>query len=268
MEEPARSARAARKGRARGAPGVHSIPMWKTPRGERKLEGRERELFIKALLALYDMFREGEESGAAAPDVGVTVFDAIPLEDRAMAVLIVGEQVLGDGPGPGVRAWNAGTLGAIFAHLETLIELEIDSEDLGDAALAKEFEEMGLGIGREEAGARFAWRKLIHDTWMDRCFPGVGIKFEKGEGDRQPLESKDLDAWTFKIEGLAGELLEDDDYRMETFMDVMPGQAAAAKEYLGIERDYFTDVPPVLSSEEKERLRAFHGVLLREASGR
>jgi hypothetical protein len=43
---------------------------------------------------------------------------------------------------------------------------------------------------------------------------------------------------------------------------------AGAKEYLGIELDYFTEAPPVFPPQERKRLEAFHAALIRKVSRR
>jgi hypothetical protein len=222
--------------------------MWQTPDGPRRLKGRERAVFVEAVLTLYDLLRDTEEH-EDAPETGVPIFDRVPIEDRRYVLLWVAEHVLGKGPAPPVRSWSAGTLGAVFAHLETMTALEIENEAL-----------------LEDAPPTTTWRKLIHEAWMERCFPEIDVKFRKGEGAKQPLTSPDLDQWSFKIEGLSAALLEDADYAMEEIMDIPPQRASETKEYLGISEEYYTEPHPSFSEQERQRLVAFHRGLLPEAS--
>ena len=242
--------------------------MWKSPRGTRKVKGRERDSFVESVLSLYDYVREAQDGGDES-EVGVPVFDHLPPEDRGVVLLHVAEHVLGAGAAPDVRAWNAGTIGAVFVHLETMIALEIETEDFRDEGLGEGpgAEDFGFA-GKEDPASRVCWRKLVHEAWMERCFPECDVTFRKGQGNRQPIESKDRDAWVFKVQGLEGELLEDDDYAMEGMMDAPAGKVAGAKEYLGIELDYFTEAPPVFPTKERKRLEAFHAALIWKVSRR
>jgi len=221
--------------------------MWQTPDGPRQLKGRERALFVETVLTFYDLLRDAEEDDP--PDVGVPVFDRIPIEDRRYVLLWVAEHALGEGPAPAVRSWSAGTLAALFAHLETMTELEIENDEL-----------------LEDGSPGTSWRKLVHAAWMEQCFPEIDVTFRKGEGDKQSLTSRDLDHWAFKIECLSGALLEDDDYAMEEIMDIPPQRASAAKDYLGIANDYYTEPHPSFSERERARLTGFHRILLSEAA--
>lgn len=240
--------------------------MWDTPRGPRKLGGRERAAFVAALLSLFDHLKDAYESGDDFP-VAVHVFNEIPLRDRAMLLLRVGEDVLGDGAAPEIQAWSAGTVAAVYCHLEGMVELEIDGQNLeeeeGDNHLPD------WGIPKCDPSSRFTWRTFVHEAWMELCFPDCEEIFPDGEGDRQTPDSEDLEEWTSKIESLAGEVLEDADYEMEEdFMDLSAPQAAGAKDWFGIQGDYFTTAPPFLSREERQELLRFRDALLRETEPR
>lgn len=210
--------------------------MWDSSAGVRKLQGKERTLFIEGLLSLHDHLRLDEEDDGLPLDI--PAFDDIPLTDRLSVLVFVADQVLGDGPPPKGYAWNEAAIGAIFAHLEVMIELEIEAADLP----------------AEPGEDRSFWRRLVHEAWMERCFPASEVKWGKGEGNKQQLSSRDRDHWFFKSECLRSELLEDDDYTMDHFMDAPPDQVAGAKDFLGIPEEYFTQAPPVFPDAERARL--------------
>ena len=220
--------------------------MWNTADGPRKLQPRERSLFLHGALALRDFLHDVHE-GNDHFDVGVSVFDRIPAVDRPHVLLWVAEHVLGDGPPPPIRGWSAGTIAAVFAYVETMMELEIEDFKL----------EGGISL--------IPWRRRIHEAWMERCLPNTEVRFPKGEGVHQPLDSQNLEEWRFKIGGLTEEILADADYEVDEILDVSPERATATKEYLGIENDYYTEPAPTFSSEDRQRLAKLRTLLGSEA---
>ena len=220
--------------------------MWETSNGPRILLPRERALFLHGTLALRDYLPDADED-SDLPEIGISAFDQIPAVDRPHVLLWVAEHVLGDGPAPPPRCWSAGTIAAVFAHLDGRVELEIEDIDLES------------GIPRTE------WRRLIREAWIERCMPDIELQFPNGEGPQQSLDSRDLQEWRFKLEGMTEEILADSDYEVDEILDLSPEKAAAAKEYLGIETDYYTEAPPTFSPEERHRLDTLRKTLVSEA---
>ena len=58
------------------------------------------------------------------------------------------------------------------------------------------------------------------------------------------------------LDFLAGRVLWDSDWEMDEQLDADPDAAGSVKDRLGIDRDYFVDVPPEPSDAEAERLLA------------
>lgn len=223
--------------------------MWDTPAGIRKFQGRERDLFIQAALSLHEHLSDAGEDGGGL-ELDIPAFDHISLSERLAVLLHVAGHILGDGPAPAAYAWNEASIAAVYFHIEVMIELEIDAETVTEPGEDPVF-----------------WRRLVHEAWMDRCFPASEETWKKGEGNKQSVVSRDCDHWCFKVRCLAGEVLEDDDYAMDYFMDVSPGRAAGMKDFLGIPVEYFTQAPPAFSHEEVASLDALRRALLAEGSG-
>lgn len=221
--------------------------MWNTPGGERKLAGKERALFIEGVTNLCDQLMDVEEPDDECP-TDVPVFDQIPIEERPYVLLGVARSVLGDDPAPKPTAWNEGAILAVFNHIRDEVEFEIDNEGEG---------------GVLDLDPR--WRGLVHEAWIERCYRKGEVDYDPDEGDKQAITSKNLDGWSFKIEGLADQLLFDRDCEMEEFLDMAPEAAQEGKREFGIPEEYFLGTPSILPEPQKEQLRAFHQALLTES---
>jgi len=213
--------------------------MWDTAEGFRELQGKERKLFASAVVDLFWRLTVESEDAGQEWLTEVEVFDQVPIEDRPYLLLVVAESLLGSGPSPSIHAWNEGVVLAVFRYVEAMIEVEID---------------LYRGNRREEG--RHIWRKLVYDAWLERCGAHArDIRWGRGEGPNQSLDSTNFGEWEFKVEGLTDQILEDRDCEVDAFMDIPPKVASEGKEELGIPDDYYTAAPPSLPPVEKERLR-------------
>jgi len=88
---------------------VYSRPVWDSSAGIRKLEGKERALFIEGLLSLHDHLRlDGDDDGLP---LDIPAFDDTTLTDRLSVLVFVADQVLSNGPPPKGFAWNEAAKG-------------------------------------------------------------------------------------------------------------------------------------------------------------
>ena len=94
------------------------------------------------------------------------------------------------------------------------------------------------------------------------------VGFEKGEGPHQPLDSTDSDQWSFKIEFLADQILFDRDCEAEYMMDAPPQVAEMSKRELGIDKEYYVEIPPLLKKSDQKRLKAFFRALDDDIGGK
>jgi hypothetical protein len=77
----------------------------------------------------------------------------------------------------------------------------------------------------------------------------------KRDGYESPAQDCDeIDDWETEIESLASGFLWDADFEYTEIPDMPPERAAAERESLGIDNDYFTALPPDPNDEEFDDL--------------
>ena len=204
--------------------------MWHTQEGDRKLEGKERALFVHAAVELHDLLAQ-PGGGAWASDA--PSFNTIPIENRPYALLSVVDQLLNDEPDPELYAWNEGAVLAVFNLISQRLEEEV----------------MSKGAARTTI-----WRTLVHEAFMETCYVPGEVEWDKGEGPDQPITSENLDEWDFKILLLTDDVLFDRDCEDDQVMDLAPRVAETVKAELAISDDYYTAIPPDFSESERARL--------------
>ena len=212
--------------------------MWNTQEGVRKLVGKERRLFgagTSSLFSWLDDLHEIDEDWQG----GSPAFDNIPIENRRWLLLLVAESLLGDGPDPALGAWNEGAVLAVFNHLKNEVDVEIDYH--------------ADGILDEPVYLR----SRIHDAWMEKCDKAELADYGEREGPNQPQDSTDSGQWKSKIEFLADHILFDRDCEVEILMDLNPAIAEMCKRELGIDEEYYVEIPPLLKGRDQKRLKTF-----------
>lgn len=210
--------------------------MWNTSsKGDRRLEGCERALFVAGSLSLIEDLREREEDDPL--DLGIAGFDSIPVNQRVWCALWVADHLLGSEDPPDLFAWNEGVVTAVFAVIHVHLDFEIDA-----ASETKDKQE------------RTYWRDLIHRAWMEVVHPELEFPSAAGEGENQDLESTDAEAWHHKIEVLSMDILHDDDASDDGIMDLPPEAAAKVKDEMDIPDDYYSAAPPALTLADRRRL--------------
>lgn len=79
---------------------------------------------------------------------------------------------------------------------------------------------------------------------------------EAPEGGWPTILCDEIDEWELAIESLRSRILADEDWQMEALaMDLAPQKSQSMKQNLGIQRDYFVDIPPDGTDEEAEAAR-------------
>ena len=91
-----------------------------------------------------------------------------------------------------------------------------------------------------------SWQAMIRDACRE-----TGILDELAEDD-----DDSSDDWDLLLECLEGRVLWDRDWEMDEQLDADPEASGPAKMILGINRDYFVDVPAEPSDAEADRLHA------------
>jgi hypothetical protein len=198
--------------------------MWWTPDGERILRGREARLFREALGVLADLVRDDEKGDLC--QFGISAFDSLQRSQKLAVMAEVGTALLREeGPAPTLTAVREATVAAVYELAGDMVQLEIDDP--------------------QAAGGRPTWRELV----LDACR-------ERRVDDKLPSrDCADLEEWDLLIQCLADNVLWDDDWKdVEGHLDADPETSRAAKKALGIDGDYYVDVPPDPSDEELEKI--------------
>jgi hypothetical protein len=209
--------------------------MWDTPRGIRKLDGVERELFIAGVRSLRDRLETHETY-----ETGVSVFDNIPYDTRRCVLFSVADALTNRSSPPRRYAWNEGAILAVFNTILEDIVAEIDLTSLGGETL-------------------FSTRRLIRAALKELSQEGGSAE------DDLPEDSSDIEAWELQVEHLGDRILHDRDMMAgDVILDLPPEDAGVVKEVMGIAGDYYTVVPPAYSQEEQSRLEWVYRELMRE----
>jgi hypothetical protein len=211
--------------------------MWKTPSGDRRLDGLERRLFLSGAVALEELLRVAIQTDDDVA-VGVAPFDGLALDRRRWLLLQVTVALGGDGPAPELSSLSESAVMAVFF----MVRINVGAE---------------AGI-ESPSETRARWRQLVRDAWMERCSDQTR-RYDRDEGYRQAETSYNYQEWSDKIEDLADLILWDRDFELdETVADRDPRRAADARHALGIDSGYFRSVPePPCEGECKELEKAF-----------
>lgn len=241
--------------------------MWWTPEGERVLRGAEWALVRAGVEALWDEIEEGIADPDLGPAVtGVGTFDRFS-PSQQLAVLAHVARALSDESVPRreLTAYAEAAVAAVFAHLRTGVEMEIEwarGPDVGPGSDASDrffLRSLTLAAYREVAAGE-------EETGGSETPVEAGDD-DDDEGPWAPPEvtSSDLGPWEDLIECLSNRILwEDGDYDMaDEFLDLDPDEARTRMGLMRIEADYYTAIPPDPSDAEldgvRETLRALCG---------
>jgi hypothetical protein len=177
-----------------------------------------------------------------AEDEERSVFERLTIGQKQVAILAVAKALLlPEVELPLVTAVLAATVDMIYHWLLTSIELEMsyDDEDTTVRAMVLEaLDEMNYWESANSAN-----------------LPGEEPLL------RPAPESKDNEEWSFLVDALREEILEDFDFEMEkTFLDTPPEFSADLKRQMNIHPDYFVatveDPTPARLEEIRRELRA------------
>jgi hypothetical protein len=152
-----------------------------------------------------------------------TVFERLTRGQKQLAIHLVARALLDPASEPPeITAVLAGTVAAIYEHLQTTVEID---------------EREGTTI-----------RRMLLDALdeMDYC----------QEVEPLSLECGGMDEWSAAVEALGDSVLEDHDFEMEAqVLDAPPEEAAAFKALMRIHPDYFVTPIDDPSPQGLERIR-------------
>jgi hypothetical protein len=196
--------------------------MWRTSVGDRILTGAEAEVFRHGLASLMYDIEEAEELEMPLL-TGVSLFDRLQYSQKLTMLEIVGGALLRESIAcPMHTAVAEATIAAIFHHLETELDVEIDEH-------------------------RYDLRRVI-----------VAACKECGMTDELPgLRSTGRNRWRSAIESLTDQVLWDCDWQDDSAtMEAAPDVAEDVKDIAGITDDYYTALAPDPMPEQLSRIRA------------
>jgi len=218
--------------------------MWNTTYGERTLVWAERRLVAAESWALSHAISEAASEGGAS--FGILLFDRLTWQqqmfmlDQVLAALV--EPTI---PAPPNTALLEATVAAIYAQMVNSVQVEID--------FAIPDEDDPDNSHRVDSG--FYERQLVLDALKEpvNTDEPMGDPFEEYS---LSVECDEIEEWELVIESLRGRILADEDWQMEAIaMDLAPPTSQHLKQLMGIQGDYFIDIPPDVTDEEAEAAR-------------
>ena len=249
--------------------------MWWTPLGERVLRGAEWELFRDGLSMVRDLVEEAKSSDD--PElcfVGVEAFDQLQPNQKMALLALVGKALKDEGePMPELTAHTEATIAAVYAHVFSMIVMEIESPP--------ESEKVDGWDDPEDIDDTSAWRRLALAAYLEAegepeasgtatvdCDGRVPEVRGEDDGPWSPPEvsSEDVEEWEFLVaECLANRILwADGDHEGGTaFMDADPAVSRSCRDELGIAEDYYTAIAPDPTDGQLDSVRR----TLREVCG-
>jgi hypothetical protein len=199
--------------------------MWHTSAGDRMLAGAEARLFKSALTRIVeDIKDEAMEDGLVEQwEYGIPRFDELTWTQRLQVLEQVASHVLSPSKEtPELNAVNESAIAAIYQRMRHEIDFEIDSESESTE-----------------------WRAMVLEAYGER-FAG---DHDDDTDDEEPFAlpaptSRDRDVWSDLVESLADEVLWDQDFLMDEFLDAPPDKAEMLKQFMGIQDDYYSTAAP------------------------
>jgi hypothetical protein len=203
--------------------------MWHTPEGDRKLSGAEGRLLKAGLTGVVERLKEESSGHSDQCEYGIGVFDHQTWSQRLALLEQVATYLFSDTEDTlTLTAVNESAIGAIFEHLRSDVELEVEAP----------------------YGSRVRIRELVLAAYRESRARNGYDTADDLDAPCSPA-ADDLEVWSDLIESLADRVLWDRDYEMEyLFMDVDPDKARTMRDHLGIDADYFSSAPPDIAHAE------------------
>lgn len=189
--------------------------MYKTPGGERILQGAERQLFQQSLGMMVDLLSDGDI------DFDVFTFDQLQRGQKIATLYQAGRALLYPTElAPELTACIEAAAATVFRFALNQIEQEITDPELLESQT----------FWRALALRAASQQNAIVDLPSENC--------------------SDLSAWQLVIESLEGDVLWDNDFEMQIGMDVAPETGKDMKQKLGISDDYYVAIPPDIADAQ------------------
>ncbi|TWT53708.1 hypothetical protein Pla22_13400 [Rubripirellula amarantea] len=227
--------------------------MWHSSRGNRTLQDAEALLVASAIDMMIDALAVHvddddelndslSDSDLAIPDCesGILIFDRLGACQRIAVLHQIATYLLTDTSQPlKLTAILEAGVAAVYVEIRDQLAIEIDLCD-----------ELNVGDA-------YTWRAMVRESLLELA------NRDDEDVDLPPLRSEDLPRWEDVVDILATAVLWDRDFEMtDGFLDEDPYISSHRRKLLGIDHDYFTDVPQDPKPEVAHRLiRETRGLL-------
>jgi hypothetical protein len=193
--------------------------VWNTADGLRTLDGAEAQVVRETIGELVDAIRAQIDVDEPV-SLGIRLFDELSWQQQLAMLLVVAKPLLcPDIPAPTNTALLDASVAAIYAQLCVGVECEIDMQRISTESWEDDT------LRRQEIVRALAERRPQR-RWLD-------------------AECVVMDEWNRVIDELRGWVLADEDWNLgDVALDAAPDLANPLKSVLGIDQDYFCDIPP------------------------
>jgi hypothetical protein len=193
--------------------------MWNTADGLRTLVNAEAQLVRETIDELVDAIRAQIDIGESV-SLGIVLFDELSWQQQLAMLLKVAQPLLCPTvPAPTSSALLDATVAAIYAQMRVGVEVEIDVQRIST-------ESWDHDTDRRQEIVRALRERRPNQNWLD-------------------AECVVMDEWDLAIEEVRSWVLADEDWNLgQVTLDASPDLARELKSTLGIDDDYFCDVPP------------------------
>lgn len=214
---------------------------WRTPLGERVLEGTEAAFYLNAMQHTVD-YLQGMEDLASDLDVrtGDLIFDSATF-DQKIVLLKTSLSALLNSEIPAPRPTNVAEASVYFpfAFLRSEIATEIESDEM------EEFD--------EDQKYRYYYREMVWNAFEEYVLPNWQVSAEEYGEDEDEWDfnphSNNFELWDDTIEGLLERFFWDRDWIMSTGTpQILDGIEEPLAELADLE-DYFTTRLPKVTHE-------------------
>lgn len=240
--------------------GLTGVRMWHTSRGDRTLSGSEAKLIANAVETMIDALLlhidvDWVDEGGVY-QTGITLFDSLTPSQRIVVLHDVTKHLLTETEETlPLSALVEASVAAIFVEVRDQVAIEI-------------------GLYRDDLPASnppsLVWRQSVRNAFEDviqkASEAAEGVEWEPSPEDLEMPEvgCNEIVEWERLIDSLADSILWDRDFEMaDSFLDADPDHSQARRELLGIDDEYFLQVPDDPPSYEAMRLASMTRQIVR-----
>jgi len=173
--------------------------------------------------------------------IGIRAFDALTREQKIWSLRQVAFGLLDEKtPIIALTAYLEATIAAIFNHIDTSIQFELDMEADHKSDPDDEYD-------------YFFWRKLVLAAY--ESVGGNNPEFCESDEELLTPECRDMQEWQLAFDMIVEHVLWDADYEDDDMVDMTPEHGAAVRNMFGIADGYYVSVPDDPKPNATKKLR-------------